>query len=51
MSDMRYEKDILAERIEKDMIAFGEFSAIELMENSVNPDDFIRLDNGSGSGA
>lgn len=44
ISDMRSEQDILHERIEKDLVAFGEFSSIELMDNSVNPDDFTALD-------
>ena len=41
---MRSEQDILRERIEKDLVAFGEFTAIDLMDNSVNPDDFTTLD-------
>ena len=29
------------------MVAFGEFSANDLMENSVKPDDFILLESAS----
>lgn len=32
--------DILVERIDKDLVAFGEFSASDLICNSVNQDDF-----------
>ena len=45
ISDMRSEQDILRERIEKDLIAFGDFSSDDLMSNSINPDDFMLLDN------
>jgi len=49
VSDMRSESDILQERIEKDLLAFGEFSAQNLMEHSVNPDDFTNLDSTAGA--
>ena len=45
ISDMRSERDILSDRIDMDMVAYGEFNSNDLMENSVNPDDFISLDN------
>jgi hypothetical protein len=45
ISDMRSEQDILRERIEKDLVAFGDFSSDDLMSNSINPDDFMLLDN------
>jgi len=41
ISDMRNERDILEERIEKDLVAFGEFSSRDLMDNSINPEDFL----------
>ena len=44
MNDMRSEQDILHDRIDKDLAAFGEFSAIDLIDNSVCPDDFSYLD-------
>ena len=50
MSDMRSESDILKERLENDMVAQGDFTAIDLMGNSVNPDDFIKLDNAPTAG-
>ena len=43
-SDMRSDQDIMRERIERDLVAFGEFTAKDLMEHSVNPDDFTSLD-------
>lgn len=42
---MRSESDILAERIENDLVAFGSFTAEDLMTHSVSPDDFINLEN------
>lgn len=50
ISDMRSERDILLDRIQKDMVAYGEFNSNDLMENSVNPDDFVSLDNTSSGG-
>ena len=44
VSDMRSEQDILRERIEKDLLAFGEFSSDDLMSHSIKPDDFMLLD-------
>ena len=44
VSDMRSERDILLERIDKDLVAFGEFNSKDLMEKSVNPDDFLSVD-------
>lgn len=44
LSDMKTEQDILAERLENDLIAFGEFSSIDLMQHSVCPDDFLVLE-------
>jgi hypothetical protein len=44
MSDMRSEDDILHERLENDLVAFGEFSAVDLMDHSIQPDDFTSLD-------
>jgi hypothetical protein len=41
---MRSDQDIMRERIERDLVAFGEFTAKDLMEHSVNPDDFTSLD-------
>ncbi len=41
---MRSENDILHDRIENDLVAFGEFSSTDLMDKSVNPDDFLMLD-------
>ncbi len=41
---MRSEIDILNDRIEKDLVAFGEFCSNDLMSHSVNPDDFLLLD-------
>ena len=47
---MRSERDIMLERIEKDLVAFGEFNSKDLMENSVNPDDFLSIDGAQTSG-
>ena len=44
VSDMRSERDIMLERIDKDLVAFGEFNSKDLMEKSVNPDDFLSVD-------
>jgi UV DNA damage repair endonuclease len=43
---MRSEKDVLQERIEKDLVAIGEFTSKDLMSHSVNPDDFTLLEGG-----
>ena len=42
---MRDERELMEERIEKDLVAFGEFTAGDLMQNSVCPEDFLSLDN------
>ena len=42
---MKSESDILKERIEEDLVAYGEFTAVDLMKNSVTPDDFVFLEN------
>jgi hypothetical protein len=44
VSDMRSERDIMLERIDKDLVAFGEFNSKDLMDKSVNPDDFLSVD-------
>lgn len=44
LSDMRSERDIILERIDKDLVAFGEFNSKDLMDKSVNPDDFLSVD-------
>lgn len=49
ISDMRSEQDILQERIEKHLMAFGEFNSDDLMRNSINPDDFLSLESNSNS--
>ncbi len=41
ISDMRSERDILIDRIENNMVAYGEFNSNDLMHHSVNPDDFL----------
>ena len=35
LGDMRKEADVLKERIEKDLVAFGHFSASDLFEYSL----------------
>lgn len=37
---IKNESDILFERLEKDLVAVGEFSAQDLIMHSVNEDDF-----------
>ena len=44
ISDMRSERDIINERIEKDLVAYGEFNSQQLVDRSVNRDDFLSLD-------
>lgn len=44
VSDMRSDSDILNDRLENDLVSFGEFTASDLMESSVCPDDFTNLD-------
>lgn len=48
VSDMRSEQDILSERIDKDLLAFGEFTSDDLVSHSINPDDFMLLDSQTG---
>jgi len=48
VSDMRSEQDILRERIDKDLLAFGEFTSDDLVSHSINPDDFMLLDSQTG---
>jgi hypothetical protein len=54
VSDMRSEDDIFQDRLDKDLVAFGEFNASDLMSASICPDDFVLtdrflLDNQSGT--
>jgi len=38
------EYDVLMERIENDLVAFGEFQASEIVQNSICQDDFIDVE-------
>ena len=40
----RGEYDILMERMENDLVAFGEFQASEIVQNSICQDDFIDVE-------
>ena len=44
MSDMYTEYDLLNERLQNDLVAFGEFTANDLIENSVFQQDFLELE-------
>lgn len=44
MNEIRSEQDILYERINNDLVAFGEFTANDLIENSVFKQDFLVLE-------
>ena len=46
LGDMRTEADILKERIEKDLVAFGHFSASDLFENCLFQEEFTNLEPG-----
>ena len=40
----RGEYEVLMERIENDLVAFGEFQASEIVQNSICQDDFIDVE-------
>jgi hypothetical protein len=40
MGDMRSEAEIFQERIEKDLVAFGNFSANDIISHSVYSEEF-----------
>ena len=44
--DCRSEYDILQERIEKDLVAFGNFSASDIINHSVYQEEFTHLEPG-----
>ena len=45
MSEMpRGEYEMLMDRIENDLVAFGEFQASEIVENSICRDDFVDVE-------
>ena len=44
VSDMRSEDDILQDRLQKDLVAFGEFNADDLVKSSICPEDFLITD-------
>ena len=44
LSEIRTDLDILAERLDNDLVAFGQFSAHDLIDHSVNHDDFTKLE-------
>lgn len=44
MNETKTEQDILFERINNDLVAFGEFTAYDLIENSVFKQDFLELE-------
>ena len=44
MRETKSEQEILNERINNDLVAFGEFSAYDLIENSVHKLDFLELE-------
>ena len=43
---MRTESDIFLERIDRDLVAFGNFSAQDIKECSVNQDEFDSIEPG-----
>ena len=46
MADTRSEQDIFRERIEKDLVALGSFSASDIINHSVYQDEFTHLEPG-----
>ena len=46
IGDMRSEAEIIAERIDKDLIAQGSFSASDIISHSVFQDEFTHLEPG-----
>jgi hypothetical protein len=44
--DVRSEYEIFQERIEKDLVAFGNFSANDIINNSVYQEEFTNLEPG-----
>jgi hypothetical protein len=40
MHDMRSESEIFQERVEKDLVAFGNFSASDIISHSVFSEEF-----------
>ena len=46
MGDMRSDADIFQERIERDLVAFGNFSATDIINHSTHQDEFTHLEPG-----
>lgn len=46
MNDMRSEQDILRERIQSDLVAFGSFNSSDLQQYCINPDEFENIEPG-----
>ena len=46
IGDMRTEAEIVAERIEKDLVAQGGFSASDIISHSIFQDEFTHLEPG-----
>lgn len=46
MGDMRSDADIFQERIERDIVAFGNFSATDMINHSTHQDEFTHLEPG-----
>ena len=46
IGDMRTESEIVAERLEKDLVAQGSFSASDIISHSVFSDEFTHLEPG-----
>jgi hypothetical protein len=46
MGDMRTEQEIFLERIERDLVAYGNFSAQDIIDHSVYQEEFTHLEPG-----
>ena len=45
-NDMRSEHDLFMERIDNDLVAFGNFSAQDIINHCVNPEEFENIEPG-----
>ena len=46
MGDMRAESEIFQERVERDLVAFGNFSANDIISHSVYSEEFTQIEPG-----
>lgn len=46
MNDMRSEHDIFMQRIESDLVAFGNFSASDIINHCVSSEEFENIEPG-----